>query len=153
MDTLEPVGPSRDVVLVGAGQNDLEDRLTVAAAAQDRVVTADTHPERGLFYRADHFSLAKRGVPTLLLMSLGGGPDLVSGGRAAGERWITDYTAHCYHQPCDVWRADWNLEGAAQDVDLLYVMGRDIASSGAWPRWKADSEFASIRSATDSRRR
>jgi Zn-dependent M28 family amino/carboxypeptidase len=152
MDTLEPVGPSRDVVLVGAGQNQLEDRLAKAAAAQRRTITPDAHPERGLFYRADHFSLAKRGVPTLLLMSLGGGPDLAQGGRAAGDRWITDYTANCYHQPCDVWRSDWDLSGAAQDVDLLYVMGRDLASDGAWPQWKPGSEFAGVRAASRAKR-
>jgi Zn-dependent M28 family amino/carboxypeptidase len=153
MDTLEPVGPSRDVVLVGAGQDQLEDALARAAAAQHRTITPDGHPERGLFYRADHFSLAKRGVPTLVLMSLGGGPDLVQGGRAAGDRWITDYTANCYHQPCDVWRADWDLSGAAQDVDLLYVMGRDLASDGAWPKWKPGSEFAPVRAASQAKRR
>ena len=150
MDTLEPVGPSRDLVLVGAGQNQLEDLLAKAAAAQGRTITPDTHPERGLFYRADHFSLAKRGVPTLLLMSLGGGPDLVKGGRAAGDAWISDYTAHCYHQPCDVWRADWDLTGAAQDVDLLYQVGRDLAADGAWPRWKPGSEFLALRSKSRS---
>ena len=145
MDVLEPVGPSRDVVLVGSGQNQLEDLLARAAAGQGRTLTPDAHPERGLFYRADHFSLAKRGVPTLILMSLGGGPDLVKGGRAAGEAWISDYTAHCYHQPCDVWRADWDLTGAAQDVDLLYQVGRGLASGGAWPQWKPGSEFAGLR--------
>jgi Zn-dependent M28 family amino/carboxypeptidase len=152
MDTLEPVGPSRDVVLVGAGQNQLEDLLAKAAATQHRTITPDAHPEKGLFYRADHFSLAKRGVPTLLLMSLGGAPDLVNGGREAGARWINDYTAHCYHQPCDVWRADWNLIGAAQDVDLLYQVGRDLASDGAWPKWKPDSEFRAIRERTAAER-
>ena len=153
MDVLEPVGPSRDVVLVGAGQNQLEDLLAHAAAGQGRTITPDAHPERGLFYRADHFSLAKRGVPTLILMSLGGGPDLVKGGRAAGEAWISDYTAHCYHQPCDVWHADWDLTGAAQDVDLLYQVGRDLASDGAWPQWKPGSEFASLRHPAADRRR
>ena len=154
MDVLEPVGPSRDVVLVGSGQNQLEDLLARAAARQGRTITPDAHPERGLFYRADHFSLAKRGVPTLLLMSLGGGPDLVKGGRAAGDAWIGDYTAHCYHQPCDVWRADWDLTGAAQDVELLYQVGRELASGGAWPQWKPGSEFAPLRhAATPDRRR
>jgi Zn-dependent M28 family amino/carboxypeptidase len=153
MDTLQPVGLSRDVVLVGAGQNDLEDLLARAAAAQHRTVTPDAHPERGLFYRADHFSVAKRGVPTLLLMSLGGGPDFVNGGRAAGDKWITEFTAHCYHQPCDKWRPDWNLAGAAQDVDLLYVMGRSLASDGAWPAWKPGSEFRPVRQETAAKRR
>ncbi len=92
-------------------------------------------------------------MPTLILMSLGGGPDLVKGGRAAGEAWISDYTAHCYHQPCDVWHADWDLTGAAQDVDLLYQVGRDLASDGAWPQWKPGSEFASLRHPAADRRR
>jgi len=153
MDVLEPVGPSRDLVLVGSGQNQLEDLLARAAARQGRVITPDAHPERGLFYRADHFSLAKRGVPTLLLMSLGGGPDLVKGGRVAGDAWIGDYTAHCYHQPCDVWHGDWDLTGAAQDVDLLYQVGRDLASGGAWPGWKPGSEFEPERRKSRSLRR
>ena len=153
MDVLEPVGPSHDVVLVGSGQNQLEDLLARAAARQGRTITPDTHPERGLFYRADHFSLAKRGVPTLILMSLGGAPDLVKGGRAAGAAWIDDYTAHCYHQPCDVWHADWDLTGAAQDVDLLYQVGLGLASGGAWPQWKPGSEFAALRHPAAERRK
>lgn len=145
MDVLQTAGPARDVVLVGAGQNDLEDALARAARAQGRTVTPDARPERGLFYRADHFSLARRGVPTLLLMGIGGGADLVKGGRAAGDKWVSDYTAHCYHQTCDDWSADWDLTGAAQDVALVYRIGRDLADSGAWPGWKAGSEFAPIR--------
>lgn len=153
MDTLQPVGLSKDVVLVGAGQNDLGDMLVKAASAQHRTVTPDAHPERGLFYRADHFSMAKRGVPTLLLMSLGGGPDFVNGGREAGDRWVTDFTAHCYHQPCDAWSPDWNLAGAAQDVDLLYRMGSQLAADGAWPKWKPSSEFRAVRQATAAKRK
>ena len=152
MDTLQPVGLSRDVVLVGAGQNQLEDLLAAAAARQHRTVTPDAHPERGLFYRADHFPLARLGVPTLLLMSLGGGPDFVKGGREAGDRWVADFTAHCYHQPCDAWRPDWNLSGAAQDVSLLYDIGRKLASDGAWPGWKPGSEFRAIREQSSDRR-
>ncbi|HYH95019.1 M28 family metallopeptidase [Hyalangium sp.] len=145
MDVLQTAGPSRDVVLVGHGQNELEDELAKAAAKQGRTVTPDAKPERGLFYRADHFSLAKRGVPVLLLMGLGGGPDLVNGGREAGDRWVADFTARCYHQPCDAWRADWDLRGAAQDVQLLYEIGRDLASSDRWPEWKQGSEFKDVR--------
>jgi Zn-dependent M28 family amino/carboxypeptidase len=145
MDILQTAGPSRDVVLVGHGQNELEDALAKAAARQGRTVTPDPKPERGLFYRADHFSLAKRGVPVLLLMGLGGGHDLVNGGREAGERWVADYTARCYHQPCDAWSADWDLRGAAQDVQLLHDIGRELASSSRWPEWKQGSEFKDVR--------
>jgi len=145
IDILQTAGPARDVVLVGAGQNDLDDDLARAARDQGRSVTPDVKPERGLFYRADHFSLAKRGVPTLLLMALGGGEDLVAGGRAAGDAWVDDYTAHCYHQPCDAWSPNWDLRGAAEDVDLFYRMGRDLGNSRRWPQWRPDSEFKAIR--------
>jgi Zn-dependent M28 family amino/carboxypeptidase len=145
LDTLEPLGPARDVILIGRGQSALEDMMTRLAAAQGRYVTPDSHPERGLFYRADHFPMAKRGVPVLLLMALGAGPDLVKGGRAAGDAWVSDYTAHCYHQTCDQWRADWDLRGAAQDVALAYAIGRELAFSRKWPAWKASSEFRPVR--------
>lgn len=153
MDVLQPVGPARDVVLIGAGQNALEDMLAKAAKAQNRTVTPDAHPERALFYRADHFSLARRGVPVVLLMGLGGGQDLIAGGREAGEKWVSDYTANCYHKPCDAWSADWDLRGAAQDVALLYEMGKDLAQPGVWPNWKAGSEFKPVRDASAAKRK
>jgi Zn-dependent M28 family amino/carboxypeptidase len=152
IDILQTAGASRDVVLVGAGQNALEDDLARAAAAQGRTVTPDAKPERGLFYRADHFSLAKRGVPTLLLMGIGGGADLVSGGRAAGDAWVSDYTAHCYHQTCDDWSPLWDLHGAVEDVDLFYRIGLELANSRRWPEWRATSEFKAIRDASASSR-
>jgi Zn-dependent M28 family amino/carboxypeptidase len=153
LDILQTAGPARDVVLVGAGQNELEQDLARAAAAQGRVITPDARPERGLFYRADHFSLAKRGVPTLLLMAIGGGADLVTGGREAGDAWVTDYTAHCYHQTCDAWDPAWDLRGAAQDVDLFYEIGTELGNSRRWPQWRSSSEFKAIRAASDSARR
>jgi Zn-dependent M28 family amino/carboxypeptidase len=152
IDILQTAGPSRDVVLVGAGQNDLEKDLARAAAPQGRTVTPDAKPERGLFYRADHFSLAKRGVPTLLLMGIGGGADLVGGGRAAGDAWVSDYTAHCYHETCDAWSANWDLRGAAADVDLLYRIGLELANSRRWPEWSGASEFKAVRDASASAR-
>jgi Zn-dependent M28 family amino/carboxypeptidase len=152
LDILQTAGPSRDVILIGAGQNELEDDLTRAAAAQGRTVTPDAKPERGLFYRADHFSLAKRGVPTLLLMAIGGGVDLVNGGRSAGDAWVNDYTAHCYHQTCDTWSPSWDLRGAAQDVDLFYRIGLELGNSRHWPEWRATSEFKAIRDASASAR-
>jgi Zn-dependent M28 family amino/carboxypeptidase len=153
IDILQTAGASRDVVLIGAGQNALEDDLARAAAAQGRTVTPDAKPERGLFYRADHFSLAKRGVPTLLLMGIGGGVDLVDGGRAAGDAWVSDYTAHCYHETCDAWSPTWDLRGAADDVDLFYRIGLELANSRRWPEWRATSEFKAIRDASASARR
>jgi Zn-dependent M28 family amino/carboxypeptidase len=153
LDTLQPNGLARDVVLIGKGQSDLEDRLAAAAARQGRTITPDARPERGLFYRADHFAFAKRGVPVVLLMALGGGVDLVNGGREAGDRWVTEFTANCYHQTCDEWRPDLDLSGAAQDVALFYEIGRDLAFGRDWPEWKTGSEFRSIREGSAASRR
>ncbi|MDB5471978.1 MAG: peptidase [Caulobacter sp.] len=153
LDVLQPVGPAKDVVLVGAGQNDLEDGLAVAAKAQGRVITPDAKPERGLFYRADHFSLAKRGVPVILMMAIGGGADLVEGGRAAGDKWVGDYTATAYHQTGDGWSADWDLRGAAMDVALVLEAGKALANSRDWPGWKGASEFGPVREASAAKRR
>ncbi|WP_121115296.1 M20/M25/M40 family metallo-hydrolase [Croceibacterium ferulae] len=147
LDILQTGGLSRDVLLVGQGQTTLEDMLTSAASAQGRAVTPETLPERGLFYRADHFSLAKRGVPTLLLMAISGAPDLVNGGRTAGQAWLDGYMA-CYHQTCDAWSADLDFAGAAQDTALAFQVGRDLAFSGQWPEWNQESEFRSIRGAS-----
>ena len=153
IDTPQTAGPARDVILIGRGQSDLEDLMARTAAGQGRTITPDSHPERGLFYRADHFSFAKRGVPVLLLMALGGGADLVTGGRAAGDRWVSDYTTNCYHQTCDEWRADWDLRGAAQDTALAYRIGLALANSRDWPAWRESSEFRAVRDRSAARRR
>jgi len=153
LDILQTAGPSRDVVLVGSGQNSLEQDLVRAAAKQGRVVTPDARPDRALFYRADHFSVAKRGVPVLLLMGIGGGPDLVEGGREAGDRWVSDYTTNCYHQPCDRWSPDWDLRGAAADVALVFDAAATLANSRSWPEWNEGSEFKGVRAATAAARK
>jgi Zn-dependent M28 family amino/carboxypeptidase len=152
LDTLQPNGLARDVVLIGKGQSELEDRIAAAAARQGRTMTPDARPERGLFYRADHFAFAKRGVPVFLLMALGGGVDLVKGGREAGDRWVSEFTANCYHQTCDEWSPRLDLAGAAQDVALFYDVGRDLAFGRDWPEWKPGSEFRSIREQSPARR-
>lgn len=153
LDILQTAGPARDVILVGEGQSELEDDLIAAAAGQGRVVTPENLPENGLFYRADHFSLAKRGVPVLLLMGIAGGADLVDGGRAAGDRWIAEYTGNCYHQTCDAWSADWDLRGAAADIELFRTILTDLGNSRRWPAWKSGSEFKSVRDHTAAARR
>lgn len=152
LDILQTAGLARDVLLVGAGQSDLEDDLARAAAAQGRTITPETLPERGLFYRADHFSLARGGVPVLLLMAISGPADMVEGGRDAGNRWLDGYM-RCYHQPCDAWDAGWDLRGAAQDVALFHAIGGELANSGRWPQWRSGSEFHAIREQSKTGRR
>lgn len=151
LDILQTAGPSRDTLLVGDGQGTLEGNLARAAAAQGRTVTPEALPERGLFYRADHFSLARRGVPVLLLMGISGSYDLTTGGRTAGEAWLKSYMA-CYHQSCDAWDAKWDLRGAAQDIALFASISADLANSRSWPEWRATSEFKAIRAASAASR-
>jgi Zn-dependent M28 family amino/carboxypeptidase len=153
IDVLQTSGPARDVVLIGAGQNQLDDYLASAAARQGRIITPDAKPERGLAFRADHFPLARRGVPALLLMGIGGGADLVDGGREAGDRWVAEYTSRCYHQACDAWSANWDLRGAAQDVELMYGVARRLANSRDWPQWNQGSAFRAVRDETAAQRR
>ena len=151
-DILNTGGPSRDVLLVGPGQNALEDRFAAAVRAQGRTVTPEALPERGLFYRADHFSLARRGVPSLLLMAISGAPDLVAGGRPAGQAWLDAYM-RCYHQTCDDWSPAWDLRGAAADAQAMLTVGRGLANSRDWPDWREGSEFRAVRATSAGERR
>ena len=152
LDILQTAGLAKDVILIGEGQSDLEEDLIRAAALQSRVVTPENLPENGLFFRADHFSLARQGVPVLLLMGIAGGADLIEGGRVAGNQWIAEYTGNCYHQTCDAWSADWDLRGAVQDIELFHTILRDLGDSTRWPQLKSSSEFKAIRSETDAKR-
>jgi Zn-dependent M28 family amino/carboxypeptidase len=150
LDILQTAGLARDVILVGEGQSELENDLRLAASKQGRVVTPESLPENGLFFRADHFSVARRGVPVLLIMGIAGGADLIDGGRAAGDQWIADYTGSCYHQTCDEWSDDWDLRGAAQDIGLFKTIIQDLGSSRRWPQWYEGSEFKALRDSSSS---
>jgi hypothetical protein len=86
-------------------------------------------------------------------MAIGGGEDLRLGGRAAGDAWVADYTAHCYHQTCDAWNPSWDLRGAAEDVDLFFEIGTTLANSRRWPQWEPSSEFSAVRATSESARR
>jgi Zn-dependent M28 family amino/carboxypeptidase len=149
MDILGVYGPTRDVSTFGDTQSTLLNDLIGAARAQGRTYTPDPGPEAGHFFRSDHFSLAKRGVPA---MSLSAGDDLVNGGVAAGRAHREDYYANRYHQPGDEWTPGMDFRGEAQDVALLYLLGRKLATSD-WPEWNAGSEFKQIRETSAGERR
>ena len=102
----------------------------------------DPHPESGGFYRSDHFSFAKQGVPAI---SFKPGNDLVNGGTARGEALAADYTAKRYHQPDDEFNPQWDFRGMAEDGNLLHLLGERLANSREWPNWSADSEFRAAR--------
>ena len=149
-DALDADGPARDISLRGDGQVSLEGDLIAAAKRHGRYYSPEPDPGAGHFFRADHFSFAKAGVPAISLTS---GRDLVIGGRAAGDAWHAEYVAHRYHQPADEWRPGMNLTGEAEDVGLAYEVGRALANSTAWPQWQASSEFKPARDATSGQRR
>jgi Zn-dependent M28 family amino/carboxypeptidase len=142
LDANLPEGRAHDMIVVGNGASQLEDTLADVLKTQDRVISPDPEPEKGYFYRSDHISLAKVGVP---MLDPGGGHDLVDGGTKAGDAVRLDYLLHHYHQPSDEWKADWDLSGPVQDLDALYTVGDEIANSDKWPDWYEGSEFRAIR--------
>jgi Zn-dependent M28 family amino/carboxypeptidase len=149
LDGVQNAGPARDVETQGAGKSTLEDLLAEDAAKQGRYFSPDAHLEEGHFYRADHFSLAKAGVPAI---TLGPGEDLYQGGVQAGEAAHRAYVSLHYHQPSDEWSPSWDLRGAALDLGLYYELGRQLAESALWPAWKPGAEFAAVRQASASER-
>jgi Zn-dependent M28 family amino/carboxypeptidase len=150
IDALAPTGAARDVLIVGYGQSELEDQIERILRSEGRVIARDPHPEAGYFFRSDHFPMAKRGVPMLYIDS---GQDLLNGGVAAGEAFDAGYRRDRYHQPADEYdAATWRFDGIAQDVAALYRMGLELANSGAWPNYRATSEFRPIRDASAARR-
>ncbi|MDR3506976.1 MAG: M28 family metallopeptidase [Caulobacteraceae bacterium] len=149
MDALSTDGPARDISTSGDGKVELQDDLIAQAKAAGRYYTPDPTPGAGHFFRSDHFSFAKVGVPAISFHS---GEDLVQGGVAAGQAWAVEYTAHRYHQPADKWSPDWDLSGQVADLTLLYGLGERLANSGEWPDWKAGSEFKAIRDASAAAR-
>ena len=142
MDALSLAGLARDVTVVGGGKSELDAVLMVALAAEGRVATPDPAPEKGYYYRSDHFSLAKRGVPMLYV---DGGEDLINGGRAAGAAYAKDYTDNRYHGPDDEYDPAWDWSGAMADVRLYYRLGRMMAESTHWPNWLPGDEFRRVR--------
>jgi Zn-dependent M28 family amino/carboxypeptidase len=149
MDALKPGGAARNFTTSGSAKSDLQDLLIADAKKDGLVYSPDPHPEAGHFFRSDHFSFAKQGVPAL---SFGSGNDLVEGGVAAGEAASKDYTKNRYHQPADEWSAAWTFAGMVQALGVLYDVGADLANSDRWPDWSADSEFRARRDATASER-
>lgn len=145
MDGSLPVGRTRDMVVVGYGASQLEDMLTDYLTTQDRVVKPDPRPEAGSFYRSDHISLAKRGVPMLYA---DGGEDKLDGGVAAGKAIAQAYNEQRYHKPMDEYSDDWDLSGNVEDVTALYEVGKAIAQSDKWPTWYPGNEFEAVRKAS-----
>ena len=143
MDMMGIAGKTKDIVVYGFGQSELEDYATVSAKKQGRVVVPDPVPSSGLYYRSDHFNLAKVGVPSLFT---GSGVDNVKNGREWGLKQVSDFTKFRYHSPQDNFDAKtWDLSGIVEDVRLVFDMGYCLSNEDVYPKWKEGSEFKAIR--------
>ena len=142
MDGIGILGRTRDVIVVGKGQSTLEDTLAGQVAAQGRVLVPEQQPEKGSYYRSDHFEFAKVGVPALYQHS---GQDFVGRPAGWGQQMSDEFTAKHYHKVSDEITPDWKTDGAVEEIRLLLRVGLDVAQSDQWPQWKAGSEFKARR--------
>jgi Zn-dependent M28 family amino/carboxypeptidase len=142
MDVLGTLGNTRDFVVIGKGKSELEGFMTRATDRFGLTVKNEPSPQAGSYYRSDHFSLARLGVPMLYAK---GGEDLVNGGTAAGAAAAADYRKNRYHQPSDEYDANWDWTGAIRDLQIYWLIGRELAMSAAWPNWNQGDEFRAVR--------
>lgn len=150
LDGLSPHGPSRDFNILGSAKLELLDQLVAKAKQWNMRYAPDPKPEAGYFFRSDHFSFAKQGVPAI---SFGSGIDRIEGGLQAGKAGQEAYTKTHYHQAADNFDPRWPFTGMARDLELLYALGTDLANSSSWPNWAPDSEFRAARDKTASERK
>ncbi len=143
MDGVNPYGKMKDVSVIGVGQSEMEDLLDEELKKLGRYAAPEPNPLVGYYFRSDHFNFAKIGIPALYI---GTGIDHVEKGKEYGKQLQDDYVAQYYHKPADAYDPKrWNLDGAVDDVQLLYQVGRNLANSTRWPGWKEGSEFKAIR--------
>jgi Zn-dependent M28 family amino/carboxypeptidase len=145
MDGIDPNEKTNDIIVVGSGQNDLEDMIAAAAKQQGRYVAPEAHPEAGSYYRSDHFNFAKAGVPAL---DCENGIDVVGKGKDYGRKLDEDYVDNHYHRPADTYDSSWTFAGGLQDMQLFFLVGDKLANSNLSPQWKTGSEFKAARDNT-----
>ena len=138
MDAMNVLGKTKNVAVVGMGKSEMENYLEAAAAKQGRTLTQEDRPEAGYYYRSDHFSFAKQGVPALYAE---GGNEPADEETAKYRKRMNVIVTGCYHQVCDQYRDDWDLSGIVQDTQMLFDVGVGVANADAWPKWNETSEF------------
>jgi Zn-dependent M28 family amino/carboxypeptidase len=143
MDGVNPYGRMKDVSVIGVGQSEMEDLLDEELKKLGRYAAPEPNPVAGYYFRSDHFNFAKIGIPALYF---GTGIDHLEKGKEHGKQLHEEYVAQYYHKAADEYDPTrWNLDGAVDDVQLLYQVGRNLANSTKWPGWKEGSEFKAIR--------
>jgi len=150
IDGLQLGGLSRDFIAIGAGKSDLDAYLRRALAPRNLALVPEPAPEAGYYYRSDHFSFAKQGVPMLYAE---GGEDLVNGGKEAGAAWARDYRTNRYHGVEDEYNEAWDWSGALRDLAIYHQIASELAAGSDWPNWVAGDEFRAIRDRSASQRR
>jgi Zn-dependent M28 family amino/carboxypeptidase len=142
MDGINQWGRTSDYTVIGLGKSTLDDVLTEQLASEHRTVRPDPEPEKGFYYRSDHFEFAKQGVPAL---DIDAGIDFIGKPASYGMTKRNEYTEHDYHQPSDEVKSDWDLSGAVDDAQVLFRVGYMVAQQDAMPQWKPGSEFKAKR--------
>ncbi|MFA8435768.1 MAG: M28 family metallopeptidase [Marinifilaceae bacterium] len=143
-DLMLPYGRMKDVMITGYGQSELEEYAKEAADAQGRYILADPNPHTGMYYRADHFSFARVGVPALFAR---GNNDHIEKGKEYMSERERNWLANHYHKPFDEYEEWWDLTGVAEDAQLLFRVGWKLANEETFPNWKKGSEFKARRDA------
>jgi Zn-dependent M28 family amino/carboxypeptidase len=144
IDGVNQWGRTKDITVIGMGASDLDDYLRDAAVEQGRVLRPDPESEKGFYYRSDHFNFAKQGVPALYTDT---GIDFVGKPAEYSQQKRDEYTNKDYHAPSDEIKADWDLTGAIDDTQLLFVVGYRVANAATFPEWKPGNEFKATRDA------
>lgn len=142
MDVLNTAGPTKDLTVIGLGASELDDYATAAAAEQGRKLRPDAEPEKGFYYRSDHFNFAKQGVPAF---DPEAGIDFVGKPEGYGMQKRNEYTETRYHKPQDEIQPDWDMRGAVEDLKLFLTMGYRIAEAQKFPEWRPGNEFRATR--------
>jgi len=142
MDAMNVLGPTQDITVVGLGNSTLDEILQEAAQIQGRTVRPDPELEKGFFYRSDHFSLAKQGIPSLYTDP---GVDYIDKPEDWGLKLREEYTNNRYHKPADEYDPSWDLSGMVEDLRLLFRVGYQIANQDTYPEWKFGTEFRALR--------
>ena len=142
IDGIQPIGRTKDMKIIGFGASELEDRLKAVLDPRDMYVVPDDKPEAGYYYRSDHISLAKKGVP-MLYSNVGN--DHITNGLTYGEDFSKEYRENRYHKPADEYDNSWDLSGIEQSAEIFFELGYGIANSRDWPNWYEGTEFRALR--------
>ena len=144
IDGAQTKGVSRDIEVIGYGNSTLDDLAAAILQKTNRILVPDTEPQKGYFYRSDHFEFAKQGIPAFYTHS---GKDIIGPTAGYGKKRSDDYTSEDYHKVSDEIKPWWDFEGAATDARLFFELGREVANTSKWPEWKPGTEFKAKREA------